>query len=95
MNLSTDMVTIPADINDLRYGQHEFIYTKPVIAITCIIVLVLASVVGTCGNILILVVIATRKKVRNVESIFIINLAISDLYVTVVADPMSILGMFL
>ena len=69
-----------------------FLHTKPVIAVTCLIVLTLASDVGTCGNILILVVIATRKKVRNVESIFIINLAISYLYVTVNADPISIVG---
>ncbi|WAR25917.1 MTR1A-like protein [Mya arenaria] len=74
------------------YGRHEFLQTRPELAVPCIIVLGFASIVGTLGNLLILFVIATKKKLRNVESIFIVNLAISDLYVTVVADPMSLIG---
>ncbi|WAR07884.1 MTR1A-like protein [Mya arenaria] len=74
------------------YGRHEFLRTRPGLAVPCIIVLGVASIVGTLGNLLILFVIATKRKLRNVESIFIVNLAISDLYVTVVADPMSLIA---
>lgn len=74
------------------FGKHEFLHTKPWAAWPTIVVLSLASCVGTVGNILTLLAIASNKSVRNVESIFIVNLAISDLYVTTIADPMSILG---
>ncbi|WAR25809.1 CCKAR-like protein [Mya arenaria] len=80
---------IPSSV--VVYGRHEFLQTRPELAVPCIIVLGFASIVGTLGNFLILFVIATKRKLRNVESIFIVNLAISDLYVTVVADPMSLI----
>ncbi|XP_052778567.1 melatonin receptor type 1B-A-like [Mya arenaria] len=74
------------------YGRHEFLQIRPELAIPCIIVLGFASLVGTFGNLLILFVIATKNKLRKVESIFIVNLAISDLYVTTMADPMSLIA---
>lgn len=77
---------------ELFYGRHEFVTTAPGLAIPCFIILFKATVIGTFGNILTLVVIATWKGQRTAESIFIVNLAISDLYVTTVADPMSIIG---
>ncbi|WAR07886.1 OPSD2-like protein [Mya arenaria] len=76
----------------VQYGRHEVLQTRPELSVPCIIVLGLASIVGTLGNLLILFVIATKRKLRNVESIFIVNLAISDLFVTVVADPMSLIA---
>ncbi|WAR25824.1 MTR1A-like protein [Mya arenaria] len=81
---------IPSSV--VVYGRHEFLQTRPELAVPCIIVLGIASIVGTLGNLLILFVVATKRKLRNVESIFIVNLAISDLYVTVVADPMSLIA---
>ena len=74
------------------FGKHEFLHNKPWAAWPTILVLALASCIGTIGNTLTLLAIASTKSVRNVESIFIVNLAISDLYVTTIADPMSILG---
>lgn len=76
------------------YGRHEFILTKPLTAIPTIAILSLASFIGTAGNVLTLLAIASSKNLRNVESIFIVNLAISDLYVTMIADPMSIVGKY-
>ena len=82
----------PTQQSETKYGRHEFLETRPEHAIPCIIVLAAASIVGTFGNVLILVVVACKRKIRNVESIFIANLAISDLYVTAIADPMSLIG---
>ena len=62
------------------------------LAITCIVILAMASFIGTCGNVLILVVVAETKELRQTQSIFIVNLALSDMYVTMIADPMSIVG---
>lgn len=74
------------------FGQYEFIQDTPGLAITCIALLTLASVVGTFGNVMILIVVSKTKELRQTQSIFIVNLAISDLYVTLIADPMSIVG---
>jgi hypothetical protein len=76
----------------LFYERHQFIITEPWLAIPCIIILIVASVAGTFGNILTLVVIATKTRRRNAETFFIANLAISDLYVTTLAQPMSLVG---
>lgn len=84
--------TIEPGDGKLRFDPFEFIQTQPALSIILIIVLVVASVVGTCGNILILVSVATQRDLQNVESVFIINLAMNDLYVTMIADPLSIVG---
>ncbi|KAK3609835.1 hypothetical protein CHS0354_029875 [Potamilus streckersoni] len=79
------------DDDDL-FGRYEFLQKNPHIAIPCIIMVSIASLAGTFGNILILTAVATHKKVRNIESVFIVNLAMSDLYVTAIADPLSIVA---
>ena len=76
------------------FAKHEFLHTRPWAAFPTIVVLSVASFVGTAGNVLTLLAIASNKSVRNIESMFIVNLAISDLYVTTVADPMSIIGTY-
>ena len=77
------------------FARHEFLSLKPWIAFPVIIVITLASLIGVFGNVLILLAVALCKKIRNEESIFIVNLALSDLYVTMVADPMSIVGKYM
>ncbi|XP_052777344.1 melatonin receptor type 1B-B-like [Mya arenaria] len=78
---------------DGYFGRHEFITTQPAVAVPCVIILSVASLLGTFGNVLILYVIATKSRLRNkMESTFIASLAISDLYVTLIADPMSLVA---
>ena len=74
------------------FGKHEILNSKPWAAWPTIVILSLASFVGSVGNILTLLAIASNKSVRNVESFFIVNFAISDMYLTAEADPMSIIG---
>ncbi|XP_046363509.2 melatonin receptor type 1B-B-like [Haliotis rufescens] len=76
----------------LKFGRHEFLNEETEMAIPILIILGLATLMGTFGNVLILVAVATRKSLHNVESIFIVNLACSDMYVTTLADPMSIVA---
>lgn len=59
----------------------------------CLVVLAVASIAGTFGNLMILLIIHKRKTIQNVECTFIVNLALTDLYVTSLADPMSFIGM--
>lgn len=75
------------------YGRHEFLKSNTWLATPVVVIIALASVTGTFGNVLILTVIGTNKLGRNVTTTFIMNLAISDLFVTLVADPMSLVGM--
>ncbi|XP_045166265.2 melatonin receptor type 1A-like [Mercenaria mercenaria] len=77
---------------ELHYRRYEFVTLRPEIAIPTLVVLFLATVIGTGGNIITLLVFARRRIMRNIESIFLINLVLSDLYVTSVADPMSIIA---
>jgi len=88
------VTTMKAKSDDagLFFGRHQFATESPGVAIPCLIILFIAAIVGTFGNILIIVSILTQRKLRNKESIFIMNLAMSDMYVTLIADPMSIVG---
>lgn len=74
------------------FGRHEFLTNNPWTAIPTILILFIASVGGTLGNVLTLLAVAMSKRLKNIETIFMVNLAISDLYVTAIADPMSIVG---
>lgn len=76
------------------FDRYEFVSESPGVGVLVLIVLIVASVVGGFGNILILVSLWKSKTMKSLECIFIGNLAISDLYVTMVADPMSIVGKF-
>ena len=74
------------------FEPYEFLKVNPWIAIPCLIILTVASLGGTFGNVLTLLAVAFSREIQNVEKTFIVNLALSDLYVTAIADPMSILG---
>ena len=87
-------VTTNVTVHDvkLRFEPYEFLTAQPALYIILVTILIIASVVGTCGNILILVAIATQRCLQDVESVFVVNLACCDLYVTLIADPLSIVG---
>ncbi|XP_033744551.1 melatonin receptor type 1B-B-like [Pecten maximus] len=91
-NYTTTMEAPTAIHSDQIWGRHQFLQESPGLAIPCIIVLTFASIVGTFGNVLVIVAVSTQKSLKNRESIFIVNLAISDLYITTVADPMGIVA---
>ena len=74
------------------FAKYEFLRLKPWIAFPVIIVITIASAGGIFGNVLVLAAIARCKNLQRAESAFIFNLALSDLYVTAIADPMSIIG---
>lgn len=75
-----------------KFDPFEFVNTNPALGVIIFLVLVVASVAGTGGNLLILLAVAKNRDLQNVESVFIVNLAVCDMYVTLVADPLSIVG---
>lgn len=76
------------------FRRFVFIIESPAVGSCLFVALILASLVGAFGNLLILVALCKSKKMNSLECIFIGNLALSDLYVTIVADPMSIVGKY-
>jgi hypothetical protein len=99
MNVSNTSIS-PGLIDTSVYPDHgifdryQFVTESPGVAISLIIILLLAGLIGTCGNVLILLALCVIRNMKSLESIFIANLAISDTYVTLVADTMSIVGKF-
>ena len=87
-SLNTSILHSP----DGDFGKYQFITSNPVTAIVCLLIRCIASLSGTVGNVLTILAILTHKKIRNEKSVFFVNLAVSDLYVTVVADPLSMVG---
>ena len=74
------------------YSRYQFVNESPMVAIPILIILVIAAILGSFGNILILIAIFTTKNLQRLECIFMANLATSDIYVTLLADPLSIVG---
>ena len=60
--------------------------------ITVVITMSFAAIIGTVGNTLVILVIVVYKKLRVVRNAFIINLALTDLIVTLIVLPFGILG---
>ncbi|CAL1536662.1 unnamed protein product [Lymnaea stagnalis] len=61
-------------------------------AVVYIVMMVSALSIGTTGNILILVASACFKSLRKTGFIFVINLALADLCVAGIADPMCVIA---
>lgn len=80
--------------SELIFGRYEFVDESPAVAIPILMIIVFASFIGTFGNILILITIITTKNLQRLECIFMANLAFSDIYVTLLADPLSIVGKY-
>ncbi|RUS83676.1 hypothetical protein EGW08_008582, partial [Elysia chlorotica] len=66
--------------------------TNFTMAMVYIVLMVTALVIGTAGNLLILVASACLKSLRKTGYIFIINLAAADLCVAGIADPMCVVA---
>ena len=100
---STNSTTEIVQLLSPRNGMHDdafkvseqFVFkVKPWIPILSLVILSLASLIGTGGNVLILLAVSTHRKLREGMSAFFINLAVSDLLVTTIADPMSAIGKY-
>ncbi|XP_064653311.1 melatonin receptor type 1C-like [Lineus longissimus] len=59
----------------------------PYVCVQC-----LAIITGVIGNVLVVGAVALEKSLRNAGNIFILNLAIADLWVTGFIDPFSVVG---
>lgn len=77
------------------FGRFQFVWEALGIALTSVLILAIAALVGTFGNLLILVSVCHTIKRKSLEFIFVGNLAVSDLFVTLIVDPINILGKYM
>jgi len=90
--------------SEVAAGQGGSLYSrKPVVAVPYVAVLGLAAVVGTFGNLVVVITVivqwfrSRRQRARTTRNdagrAFIANLAVSDLVVTAVINPLAVVGM--
>ena len=70
----------------------SFLESQPSHAIPYVGLTILALTVGICGNVTIISCFWVSKKLRKVGNEFFFNMALSDLCVTGLAEPMCIIG---
>lgn len=92
MNDSSGSPLLPGDSS---FGRFQFVREAPEIALTSVLILTMAALVGTFGNLLILVSVCHTIKRKSLEFIFMGNLAVSDTFVTLIVDPINILGKYI
>ncbi|XP_052268223.1 melatonin receptor type 1B-A-like [Dreissena polymorpha] len=90
-------VSFPASCNESIVGEIRHYLTPLVeshflLALIYCILVVAALCVGSIGNIIILAVSTTTRAMNRVGRDFVINLALADLCVALISDPMCILG---
>lgn len=66
--------------------------TNPTLAIVYIVIVGIALLIGTIGNVLIIIIFTVMRRINKSGKEFMVNLAIADLCVTAIADPLCILG---
>jgi len=59
--------------------------------VTCLICLSLIFVVGTIGNVMVMMVISCARDMRTSTNIFLVNLSIADLLVVVICTPTALI----
>ncbi|XP_064621102.1 melatonin receptor type 1B-B-like [Lineus longissimus] len=78
--------------NDSKIITRDFLQNNLVTSIPYLVVIVLATLLGTIGNILVIGAVLSNKVLRTEGNCFILNLAIADISVSCFVDPMSIVG---
>ena len=80
------------DMNETNNSTtDDYDIAVPLVIFIAFIMSVL-SIVGTIGNILVITAVYVHSKLRKVQSVFIINLAVADLIVTTIVIPFAIVG---
>lgn len=75
-------------------GGPEWIADNLLLILPYLVIGILASAVGFCGNVMVLTTVMINKNLRHARNAFLVNLACADLLVTGIADPFSIVGRY-
>jgi hypothetical protein len=83
------------DVSAGKDNQVPLMESQPGMAIPYCIILAIFAIVGTFGNILIIGSMTTGANKDVVGNFFIVNLAIGDIVVTAIINPVAIVGKFI
>ncbi len=83
--------TLDGDVT-VMVALPPLLQSHPSMAYVYLFIVTLASSVGTVGNCLIIAAFAMSQSVRSSGNEFLLNLAFADLCVTLIADPMCVIG---
>ncbi|KAL8590158.1 hypothetical protein ACOMHN_010353 [Nucella lapillus] len=72
--------------------MQALLYSDPIVAYIYIVVLAVALVIGAGGNLLILTVLHSMRNMQSTAKVFVTNLALADLCVAAIADPMCVVA---
>ncbi|KAK7507795.1 hypothetical protein BaRGS_00000760, partial [Batillaria attramentaria] len=92
--LPSEMCSPPPTVETVHAPPRlePLVRTDPTVAYIYICLMSIALLIGSVGNVLILVVIGAMRNLQKTGKIFIMNLALADLCVAAIADPMCIVG---
>ena len=93
-SLATNIYSVMLHPADTGYppGGPEYIRLYPGLAWPFLLVAGTLAIVGTTGNVVIVLALWLNKKLRHRRNLFILNLALSDIIVTTVGDTFSVIG---
>lgn len=94
-NTPKNIVTLRNDTAMTVLRTDPLLDTNPTLAIVYIVIVGIALLVGTCGNVLILRIFTVMGGINRSGKEFMMNLAIADLCVTAFADPLCIVGVYI
>ena len=105
MNISTTNITSNASsaaLSDMAHGSHTSSNQSsdlwqlwlPRQFIPYLVWLLLVTCIGTIGNILIIASVTLNKKLQVMSNIYVVNLAIADIFVTAIIIPFVGVGLF-
>ncbi len=87
-----DTTSFVPSISLAMIGGPDYVKAHPRVAGVYLTIAILASVVGTLGNLGILGAVILNKNLHHSRNAFIVNLAIADLCMTACADPFGVVG---
>nr|ANO39009.1 GCR029 [Schmidtea mediterranea] len=81
--------------NQTGFIGTDYIYKYPITAITFLVMLTLSTTIGGIGNILTIIAITTIKELNTTGNMFVVNLAITDLAVSLFVNLFNIAGVII
>ncbi|XP_072046737.1 melatonin receptor type 1A-like [Amphiura filiformis] len=92
ITMATRGMTRTLNSSDSAKSDQSLLDSQLPILYTYITLMIFTSLVGTVGNIVVIVAVVTSKKLRVLQNVFIINLAVADLLVTALVNPFAVIG---
>ena len=87
---------MPDDLDNeslvIAYGGRAYMAALPHVSVPYLFILGPAAGLGTIGNAAVLAGILLNHNLHKPQSVFLVSLALADLVVNTVMDPLSILG---